>query len=1001
MNKRNQVRIALLISLIFAILFGICLFILHNSADQRFMSSANSMTLQIESFIENNETEKAALQDSLKEDYISRARSLAYLLEMNPSVQEDYYELTKAASLLDIDEINIFDTKGLIAYSTVPDYVGFSIYSGGQIAFFEPMMTDKSLELCQDMTPNTKDGKLIMYAAVWRQDGDSLVEIGITPEHLLESMKRNDISKVLDKMPHDETMYFIYDTEQDLIVASTEEVILGRSNAETTFDLSVSEDVMRKFMVEGTEYAYVLSDYAPYRIGVCERTADIYKDVSSSSSILAFFLLFTLLGVYVLIVYMEDKEHRKEREYIEVLQDSSDKLSTYKKTVLADALISLEANLTRDELYDGTWKDDNGAEVPLQDILGISMPCSYDKYIQLWQQKFVKKDQNNQFSGRTDRNYLLEAFENGTSEITLDYEARTISGKTAWLRRLISMSRNQEGDVISFTSVKDVSAEIMQSKREEEIVRALSNEYESIAVVHFDKNKKNDKVVVHSRVSEDVAALVDSDTLVEENFSTKLDFLMQYIHPDDKERFYAETRREAMFASFAENITHVIDFRMMKPEGDYAFYQMRFVPIRDDENRIYGMIACVRSTDSEIRKEVGARQELEAAKIAAESANQAKSSFLFNMSHDIRTPMNAIIGFTDMALKHIDEKDRVKDSLGKVRASGEHLLSLINDVLDMSRVEAGRVTLDEQPLCIDAAKDNLYSMLAGTAAAKDLTFTSVIDPSVEHHWIYADRLCTMRVLMNIISNSIKYTNPGGTISLVAEELPCDKEGFAHLRYTVTDNGIGMSKEFLEHIFEAFSRAETATKSGVVGTGLGMSITKSLVEMMGGTIKVESELGKGTRVTTDFVYRIAEPVTEEIPDDEALQMKLQGAKILLVEDNELNREIATDILEEEGVFVDTAEDGDIAVEKVRSSVPGQYDLILMDIQMPRMDGYTATRAIRSLCDPKLAMIPIIAMTANAFEEDKQNAYNAGMNGHLAKPIDVPKLLKTLSEMLEKY
>ena len=313
----------------------------------------------------------------------------------------------------------------------------------------------------------------------------------------------------------------------------------------------------------------------------------------------------------------------------------------------------------------------------------------------------------------------------------------------------------------------------------------------------------------------------------------------------------------------------------------------------------------------------------------------------------------------------------------------------------MSRAESGTVKIEEEPVCLDTAKDNIYSMLNGNAEAKNILFTSEIDDSVVHHWMYADRLHMIRVLTNIISNSIKYTNPGGKLHLLAEELPCEKEGYARYRYTVSDTGIGMSKEYLAHVFEPFSRADSATKSGVVGTGLGMAITKSLTELMGGTITIESELGTGTTVVLVFENRIAEPVSplDSIPENVSFELK--GKKILLVEDNELNREIATEILEEEGIIVDTAEDGDIAVEKMQNAAVGQYDLILMDIQMPKMNGYDATKAIRDLPDPYASSIPIIAMTANAFAEDKENAIAAGMNGHIAKPIDVPGLLNTLA------
>ena len=255
----------------------------------------------------------------------------------------------------------------------------------------------------------------------------------------------------------------------------------------------------------------------------------------------------------------------------------------------------------------------------------------------------------------------------------------------------------------------------------------------------------------------------------------------------------------------------------------------------------------------------------------------------------------------------------------------------------------------------------------------------------------------MHTISRYFPNSVKYTNPGGKICLMIEELPCDKESSARYRYTVSDTGIGMSKEFLPHVFEPFSRAESSTKSGVSGTGLGMAITKSLVDRMGGTITIESELNVGTTVRVEFENRIAEPVFAKCAEQESALIDFEGKKVLLVEDNELNREIAVDILEEEGMIVDTAEDGDIAVEKMRNAVPGQYDLILMDIQMPRMNGYDATRAIREL--PNGFEIPIIALSANAFKEDVDRSLAAGMNAHVAKPIDVKVLFDTMKGLVK--
>jgi len=378
-------------------------------------------------------------------------------------------------------------------------------------------------------------------------------------------------------------------------------------------------------------------------------------------------------------------------------------------------------------------------------------------------------------------------------------------------------------------------------------------------------------------------------------------------------------------------------------------------------------------------------------------ANLAKREFLFNMSHDIRTPMNAIIGFTALAQTHIDDRGQVEDYLKKISVSSQHLLSLINDVLDMSRIESGKVTLEAKPVHLPELVHELRDIVQAVVSEKDLSLT-LDTVGVENEDVIADPLRLEQILINVLANAVKFTPDGGQISLWIVQKDTAPAGYADFEFHIKDNGIGMSEEFQKHIFEQFARERTSTVSKIQGTGLGMAITKSLVDMMGGRITVKSEQGKGSEFTISLRFPIGEAKAEQTPPA-AKASASAGKKLLVVEDNELNLEIASTLLKEAGFAVDTAENGKIAVEKVEAASADRYDLILMDIQMPEMDGYEATRRIRALPDTKKAALPIVAMTANAFEDDRKNALRAGMNGHIAKPLDIQKLFQVLSELLK--
>jgi signal transduction histidine kinase/CheY-like chemotaxis protein len=394
---------------------------------------------------------------------------------------------------------------------------------------------------------------------------------------------------------------------------------------------------------------------------------------------------------------------------------------------------------------------------------------------------------------------------------------------------------------------------------------------------------------------------------------------------------------------------------------------------------------------------------VEREKIHAVESSLAKSQFLFNMSHDIRTPMNAILGYTNLARKETDPL-QIYTYLDKIESSSQHLLALINDILEMSRIESGKIELEFVPVDLCAVFDGMRDLFSEQMKQKNMDF-QVHTSQVQDRYVWADRKNLNRVLLNVLSNAYKFTPEGGTITATLWESGAGENGYASYEIRVQDTGIGMSKEFAEKMFNAFERERTSTVSGVEGTGLGMSITKSIVDLMGGTIEVLTAPGSGTQIIIRLKFKLAEE--KDVPEAGKASGEAAGhepavdfsaKRLLLVEDNMINLEIAEMILEQAGITVETAENGQVAVEKVSASQPGYYDAILMDIQMPVMDGYEATRAIRSLEDRALADIPILAMTANAFREDEQAAAEAGMQAHIAKPIDVGVMMKTLADVL---
>ncbi len=737
-------------------------------------------------------------------------------------------------------------------------------------------------------------------------------------------------------------------------------------------------------------------------------------------------------------------------------------------------------------------------------------------------------DYINNFIHKDDQEKLFHASRIETMRERLQKETRyslvvrELSEKgMRWLR--FEVNRGVDGNHAA-VSLMDISEEKETKIKLEQmdIVKALSRDYTEITQVDLEKNTS---VAFKSR-----GEMLDDDRRKVHPYAQTWAWVIEkYVYPEDREIFKEKISAESLKFALKDTDSLVIPFRAML-NGEIHHYQVKFVTADDDRNRL---IQGIRNADMEVRAEEERRKTLQDALAAAEHANRAKTTFLNNMSHDIRTPMNAIIGFTALAATHIDNKKQVADYLGKISVSSEHLLSLINDVLDMSRIESGKVKIEERETHLPDVLHDLRTIIQANVHAKQLElFIDTVD--VIHEDIICDKLRLNQILLNLISNAVKFTKPGGMLSIRVIEKNNAPNGYASYMFKVKDSGIGMSKEFQKHIFEAFTREQSSTVSGIQGTGLGMAITKNIVDMMGGTISVESDIGKGTEFTVCLQFRISgtpsyceciprlaglhalvadddfntcasvmrmlgkigmraewttsgkeailrtqlaienddefstyiidwimpdmngietvrriraiigdskpiiiltaydwteieeeareagvtafcskplfmselrevllKPIEEEEAADTAAEPPDEtfiGKKLLLVEDNELNQEIAATILEEQGFQVDLADDGTVAVEKIEMSEAGRYDIILMDIQMPHMDGYEATRRIRAMEDKTKANIPIYAMTANAFQEDKQKALDAGLNGHIAKPIDITNLMTVLKGAL---
>ena len=526
-----------------------------------------------------------------------------------------------------------------------------------------------------------------------------------------------------------------------------------------------------------------------------------------------------------------------------------------------------------------------------------------------------------------------------------------------------------------------------------EVIEGLSVNYESILYADLD----SDEIFAY-RLSYRTARQFDEIHQVRSFAWYISDYIETWVHPEDCQQVYQSTSPSYIRKRLAEEKTYYINYRILN-KTDTQYIQLRIVNV-GNKKHISQIVLGYRRVDDEIRREMEQKQILEEALNSANLAIVAKNSFLSNMSHDMRTPLNAILGYTLLARKYIFDKKDLFHYLEKIEGSSRQLLDLIDKALELSWMESNDVRIVESASNLRTLMQELYKDMFPQALEKNISL-SLDFSHTSHYDIYCDSGKLKQILIHLTSNAIKYTKNNGNVDIIVTELEMLPNHYASYQFLVKDTGIGISADFLKHIFEPFEREKNTTFSGIHGTGLGLTIARSLTEMMGGKIKAESTPGEGSTFSFILRFRLQDIPMQPMDNTANTIAQLMNYKILLVEDNEINLEIETEILRGLGFVIETAENGEIAVEKIKHSLPGEYGLILMDIQMPVMDGREATRKIRQLDTPALAHIPIIALSANAFESDRRLSIESGMDAHLAKPLDVPLLLETITRTLQTH
>lgn len=591
------------------------------------------------------------------------------------------------------------------------------------------------------------------------------------------------------------------------------------------------------------------------------------------------------------------------------------------------------------------------------------------------------------------------------SQGNLDYVEYRIVRKDGKVRWLDDYGHYVNSDVyggLFYVFISDITEKRVQMEADKAVytavIDALSRAYNAVWLINdiatgsFSLFRGDtSEGSVHARPTKEALELLTYE-------DAKTNYINNFVAPSDRERLNRELTLENIVANTTSKKVFGVGFKRIVGDGE-RYYRIEFAQVQLPNGKT-GIVAGFKDVDEDVRKEQEIQQVLRDAIDSANASSKAKSEFLSSMSHDIRTPMNGIIGMTAIATAHLDDRERVEDCLKKISEASSHLLSLINEVLDMNKIESGKVELNEENFNLSELVDTLLAMTKAQLESHHHTLKLDV-ADVVHENVIGDSHRIQQVFVNLMSNAIKYTPDGGTISLTVAERPTNAHGVACYEFVFEDNGIGMTEDFQKHLFEPFTRANDKKTAAIQGTGLGMTITQSLVRMMGGDIQVKSKPGEGSRFAVTIYLKFLDVQNAEAHKEDPLKnledLKFEGKRILLVEDHPVNAEIAKNVLQMTGLEVEWVMDGEAAVERMAGSNEGEFDLVFMDIQMPNMDGYQATAAIRAMTT-YARRIPIVAMTANAFADDIRKAKEVGMNDHISKPIDFKELAKILQKWI---